>query len=211
MYQLRELRPENIDLAPFLDRICERAQYLMGNREIRIERDYDRPASLFADAGILSLSCEGLLRNAIENTPDEGRVRVSTYREEGLVSIRIHDFGVGITAENQKLIFTGFFHTQHTDAYSSKVPYAFNAGGAGVDLFRIRNFAERTGFHVDFESRRCCFLPTDSDVCPGRISACPHIGSPTECFRSGFSTFALEFKSTPVFQDKKSMKGGAMT
>jgi signal transduction histidine kinase len=197
VYQLREHRPETISLNPFMDWICERTGQGIGNREIRIERNYGRPVCLVVDPNILSLSCEGLLRNAIENTPDEGEVRVSTYSEDGIVSIRIHDYGVGITPENQKLIFVGFFHTQQTDGYSSKVPYAFNAGGAGVDLFRIKTFAERSGFDVDFESRRCCYLSTDGDACPGRISACRFISSPTDCLRSGFSTFELRFNSRP--------------
>ena len=195
VYQLREYRLETIYLAPFLNRICDRIGLDMGNREIRIERDFDRPVNMVADPDILSLSCQGLLRNAIENTPDEGKIRISTYSDDCIASIRIHDYGVGITPENQKMIFVCFFHTQHTDAYSSKVPYAFNAGGAGVDLFRIKTFAERSGFDVDFESRRCCYLPTDGDACPGRISSCRFIGSPTDCLRSGFSTFVLRFNS----------------
>ena len=46
----------------------------------------------------------------------------------------VHDYGVGITAENQKHIFEGFFVTRDTMAYSSQRPFDFNAGGKGADL-----------------------------------------------------------------------------
>lgn len=37
-------------------------------------------------------------------------------------------------------VFTldGLFHTQETDRYTSKKPYALNAGGKGLDLLRTR-------------------------------------------------------------------------
>ena len=132
-FQLKEPRIETIFLKQFLDGICDRIAMKMGNRNIRIERELDRPIHLITDINMLSMVCEGLLQNAIENTPDEGRICVSTYREAGLISVQVHDYGVGITPENQKNIFVGFFHTQNTDLYASKEPYAFNAGGAGVD------------------------------------------------------------------------------
>ncbi len=194
LFQLKEPRTETIFLPTFLNGICDRIALKLGKRNIRIERKIGRPIHLITDSNMLSMVCEGLLQNAVENTPDEGRICVSTYREEGLISVQVHDYGVGITPKNQKNIFVGFFHTQETDLYSSKEPYAFNAGGAGVDLLRIRSFAERFGFDIDFESRRCCYLPTDGDVCPGRISECHFVESPIDCQRSGFSTFKLTWR-----------------
>lgn len=196
IFHLEKPCQESIDLGPFLERICDRTESEMGNRNVRIERELERPIRLVADPNILALSFKGLLKNAIENVPDEGRVRVTTYKESNQVSIRIHDYGVGITPENQKIIFVGFFHTQVTGKYSSKAPYAFNAGGAGADLLRIKTFAERAGFKIDFESRRCCYLPADGDSCPGSISECGFVSDPKECLRSGFSTFVLRFISS---------------
>ncbi len=194
LFQIKEPRMETIFLSSFLDGICERTALKAKHRNIQIEREFDRPIHLVTDVETLSIVSEGLLRNAIENTPDEGRICVSTYREEGMTRIQVHDYGVGITFENQKILFGGFFHTQKTDFYASKSPYAFNAGGAGLDLLRIKSFSERFGFDIDFESRRCCYLPTDSDVCSGRISECRFVKSPMDCHRSGFSTFRLTWR-----------------
>jgi signal transduction histidine kinase len=103
------------------------------------------------------------------------------------------DYGVGITPENQKMIFGGFFHTQGTALYSSKSPYQFNAGGSGTDLLRIKIFSERFGFAVDFESTRCKFIPDDRDQCIGKISSCSHISDKIDCLSSGGSRFSVIF------------------
>ena len=77
--------------------------------------------------------------------------------------------------------------------YSSKRPYHFNAGGSGTDLLRMKIFAERFGFSIDYESRRCPYLPLDADACPGRISGCSFIHSHADCLASGGTVFTLHF------------------
>ena len=143
------------------------------------------------DREMLKKVCEGLLKNAIENTPDEGEISIKANKEKEGIRIEISDSGMGITTENQKMIFGGFFHTQETGLYSSKRPYQFNAGGSGTDLLRIKIFSERFGFSIDFESKRCSFIPEDKDQCLGKISSCPHIGHINECLSSGGSRFSI--------------------
>jgi len=56
--------------------------------------------------------CISLLKNAIENTPDEGKIEVNGQCKDNEIRIDVHDYGVGITSQNQKMIFGGFFHTR---------------------------------------------------------------------------------------------------
>ncbi len=123
----------------------------------------------------------GILKNAIENTPDEGRIEISVDALENEVRVEFRDYGIGITAENQRNIFAGFFHTRDTNDYSSKNPYDFYAGGAGLDLLRIKVFSEIFGFSVNFESTRCKYIPADTDLCDGKISGCPYIKDKSDC------------------------------
>jgi putative methionine-R-sulfoxide reductase with GAF domain len=159
----------------------------------KLEEAHKELKLLDMDRGVLGKVFLGLLKNAIENTPDEGKIEVTATSKEGEIRIGFHDWGVGITEQNQKMIFGGFFHTQETELYSSKRPYEFNAGGTGSDLLRIKSFSERFGFLVDFESTRCRFIPSDRDRCPGKISSCPFISDKLECFSSGASTFLIRF------------------
>ena len=103
------------------------------------------------------------------------------------------DFGIGITKENQRHLFDGLFHTLDTELYSSKKPYDFGAGGKGLNLLRIKTYGQRFGFDISAASQRCIYLPTDRDLCPGKISECPHCKTLEECLQSGGSTFCLTF------------------
>ena len=147
------------------------------------------------DRNVLKKVLEGLLKNAVENTPDEGRIEITVDKIEEGVRVEFRDYGIGITDANQKNIFSGFFHTRDTNFYTSKKPYDFYAGGAGLDLLRTKVFSEIFGFSVQFESERCKFIPRDTDLCEGKISACPFVKKRADCLSSGGSTFAIEFKT----------------
>jgi hypothetical protein len=58
----------------------------------------------------------------------------------------------------------------------------------------MKVFSEIFGFSVGHESRRCKFIPLDTDLCEGKISACPFIKAKADCLSSGGSTFWIEFK-----------------
>ncbi len=184
---------ENIPAKEFLETICNNSRQEMGTRNISINCETDNSLSLFMDKSVLTKVCKGLLKNAIENTPDQGTIVIRTASKNNNIKIDFIDYGVGITKENQELIFGGFFHTQETSLYSSKAPYEFNAGGSGADLLRIKMLSERHGFDIGFKSTRCRFLPNDMDTCPGSIEKCKHISSFEDCQAAEGSAFNLLF------------------
>ncbi|MCP4721869.1 MAG: GAF domain-containing sensor histidine kinase [Desulfobacteraceae bacterium] len=200
IYRIDEYEQESIALSDFLHRICDQAFKNMGARRLDILRDFSHSLVLNTDRNMLGKVCSGLLKNAIEATPDNGRIRVSTKCINDAIHIEIQDWGVGITEENQKNIFNGFFHTQETDFYTTKKPYAFYAGGTGSDLLRIKVFSERFGFTVSFNSTCCRYIPGVKNMCPGKVSNCPHVKDVTGCLSSGGSTFILQFPSE-AYQD----------
>jgi signal transduction histidine kinase len=182
---------ESIALRPFVERMLEQLKVRASHRDIRVRLDVSGDDTVAMDPGILEHVLMGLLRNAVENTPDEGTLAIVSARQGNRVRLEIRDFGIGITEENQKFIFDGLFHTQATDLYASRKPYDFNAGGKGLDLLKAKAYARRLGFDLSMQSRRCVHLPTDRDVCPGTISACRHCQRPDDCLASGGSTFCL--------------------
>ncbi len=200
LFEVEDIRVEKIPLAEFLHDVCDEAIASMGEREVNIIGNFEKEIVLTMDRTILKKVCMGLLKNAIENTPDEGKIEINAKTQDDEVLIDFHDYGVGITPQNQKLILGGFFHTQDTDFYSSKRPYEFNAGGSGSDLLRAKTFSERYGFSVDFESTRCKHIPHDTDMCQGRISACHFITQESECISLGGSTFSIRFPQEHVLR-----------
>ena len=140
----------------------------------------------------------GLLKNSIENTPDEGLVRVVLEQKGQWIQLKVQDFGIGITEENQRYLFDGLFHTLDTELYTSKKPYDFGAGGKGLDLLKMKVYSKRFGFDISAGSQRCIHLPKERDLCPGKISLCKYCKQPEDCLSSGGSTFCLSFQSSPL-------------
>lgn len=185
--------PENISLYPFTENLLERIKKQASHRKLQIILDGAKDLLLHVDPKILDESLKGLIKNAIENTPDEGMIRIVLEQKGQWIQLKVMDFGVGITKDNQKHLFDGLFHTQETEMYTSKKPFDFGAGGKGLDLLRIKTYGHRFGFDISEGSQRCIYLPMDRDLCPGKISECPYCKTRDDCLRSGGSTFCLSF------------------
>jgi len=186
---------QSINLFPFVLDILERVKSLSRHRKIYFQATGKNDLFVFIDPLILQNVVEGLLKNAVENTPDGGTVRVKVEQRQEKILLHVSDDGVGITEENQPYIFDGLFPTKETELYASKKPYDFGAGGKGLDLFRMKIYAERFGFDLSVMSKRCVHLPTDQDECPGDISQCPHVKDAKECAEAGGTTFTVAFPS----------------
>ncbi len=182
-----------IDLKPFAEKLLASVRTKAIHRELSFELRGPTDLKVRMNPVILEDATEALLRNAVENTPDEGLIRILLEAGEEKVFFKVKDFGVGITPENRKHLFQAFYHTRESDQYATRRPYDFDAGGKGLALFRIRSYAEQYEFDFFFNSKRCSFIPDDRDSCPGRISACPHCNSLRDCLTSGGSTFWLVF------------------
>jgi hypothetical protein len=135
----------------------------------------------------------GLIRNAVENTPDGSRIEVSVRSGEGGPELVVADFGVGITEENQRLIFEEFFTTAEPMQYATRNPFDFDAGGRGFDLLRMRIFSERYHFKIRLRSNRCRHVPQAADVCPGDVENCAHCSVKQNCLDSGGTSVTVQF------------------
>ena len=166
---------------------------LYSHREVAVLAQLDSAPSILVPPEVLQKVVDGLLRNAIENTPDEGKVEVAVRKKGEGALLVVRDYGVGIPEEAQKRIFEGFFTTRDMMAYSSKRPFDFNAGGKGADLLRMKIFSERYHFQIHMASTRCKRLPKETDVCPGRISQCPFCSKTEDCHQSGGTIFTVYF------------------
>ncbi len=192
-YGLSESLVQEIPLSGFLE---ERLPFLAAqhaHRRLDVVRHLDSSASVRMPRDVLEKVVDGLVRNAVENTPDGGRIDVRVRARGKGVELVVEDHGVGIVEEDQKRIFEGFFAVQDTLDYSSKRPFDFNAGGKGSDLLRMKVFSERYGFQLNMTSSRCRFLEQEGTACPGDLNRCGHCKTEEDCRHSGGSTFTAFF------------------
>ena len=164
------------------------------HRRIDVQTDLERDVGdVQLPAEILDKIVTGLVRNAIEYTPDGGRVNIYVQPGNSGPELIVSDSGIGITEENKKLIDGQFFTTTDTYHYGTGNPFDFNAGGRGLDLLRMRVFAERYPLKLSMESERCQYIATSKENCPGSVEKCGHCDSVEDCHRSGGTTFTMAF------------------
>jgi len=193
IFGVRKLPPEEICLDRFVTDKLREMMPMFDHRKVMIRTRLSPTAPIMMPSEPVEKIFSGLLRNAIENTPDEGEVLIRVEEIGKMVRLAVEDRGIGIVPEHQQRIFEGFFPTQETIDYSSKSPFEFNAGGKGADLLRMKIFSERYNFKIEMESQRCRYIPSPSDQCPGRISACEHCSKTEDCMNSGGSVFRVVF------------------
>ena len=189
----KKTEPKVLDLAQEVQGRLDALKSLFSHREVSVLTQLEPAPSILLPPEVLHKVVDGLIRNAIENTPDEGKIEVAVQKKGHGTLLVVRDYGVGIPQEAQKRIFEGFFTTRDTMAYSSKRPFDFNAGGKGADLLRMKIFSERYGFQINMASTRCKHLPKETDVCPGRISHCTLCSKTEDCHQTGGTIFMVHF------------------
>jgi signal transduction histidine kinase len=190
----RDARPEEINLARFTAEYVKMLRPKFAHRRLALEVSLEDTAPVHVPGDVLGKVIEGLIRNAVENTPDGGEVTVAIRAGKTGPELEIRDSGIGITAENQKLIFGNYFTASDPLQYSTRSPYDFKAGGKGFDLLRMQMFAERYGFKILMNSTRCRFIPTDRDECPGAVGECKHVHGAEQCRETGGTVVTVMFQ-----------------
>jgi PAS domain S-box-containing protein len=189
----REINLRPLRLKPTIERVAAMIPGFSSHRHVRMNTEIREAPCALIDETIVEKSLMSLVKNAIENTPDGGTVTISLGASSDGVELVVRDTGVGITEESQKQIFGGFYHARETDFYSTRRPFDFDAGGKGLELLKLRMFADAYQFRVACESTRCVHLSGEDATCPGAISNCPHVHDEAGCARAGGTAFTLVF------------------
>ena len=189
----RESTPEKIVLGDFVSDSIKKMAPFFSHRSCRIVETIRSGSTIFISGDVLRKIVEGLVRNAIEYTPDGGRIDVIVRDSQNGVTLEVRDTGAGITADKQRLLFENYFTPPETLHYSSKKPFDFNAGGKGFDLLRMKIFSERYGFNLSLISQRCPLIPEEEDLCPGDVVKCGENDVGVACLDSGGTTVRVDF------------------
>lgn len=190
IFSTRDLVIQDIFLNRFVEKRIEAIKPDIAHRNISLITRLKSSSPIRMPADPLRKTVDGLIRNAIENTPDGRKIEILVHQKGNGMQFVVKDYGIGLTREAQKRIFEGFFSTQETMNYSSKRPFDFNAGGKGADLLRMKIFSEKYNFKISMTSQRCRRIPKNKDSCPGSIQECKKIQGP-EC--NGMTTVTCFF------------------
>ncbi|HNM36578.1 MAG TPA: HAMP domain-containing sensor histidine kinase, partial [Anaerolineales bacterium] len=106
---------------------------------------------IYGDSERLYQALQNVVSNAIKYTPDKGIITIDGRLLPGFIEITVKDTGIGISPENQSLIFDKFGQLGRTDLHSSGKT-KFKGGGPGLGLSITRGIIEAHGGTIWVES-----------------------------------------------------------
>lgn len=183
---------DSINLSPWIMNLLDRLRPYFRRRNIELWTSLAADVILEIPEQALTKAVAGIIRNAIEYTPDGGLIEIKSSTRDGGVSLDIVDHGVGMTKDTQMFALHGFVHAGETNNYSSGKAYDFGAGGGGADLLRIKILSERYRFKLSFTSSLCGYID-EASACCGNNKLCPYCETRENCLFSGGTTFTLQF------------------
>ena len=134
-----------VQLAEVIERCAETAQLKANRKQIALEIEVppNLPA-VHGDASLLRDVVQNLLDNAIQYTPEGGRVRVSATAGPREAVVTVDDTGMGIPLAEQERIFERFYRVD--------VARSREAGGTGLGLSIAKHIVEAHGGRLWVES-----------------------------------------------------------
>jgi signal transduction histidine kinase len=130
----------DFDLSATLDNALTLVRERAGRHGIALHMSVDeRLAQVRADERKIRQILLNLLSNAINFTPEGGRIEVRAAPSNGAVEVSVNDSGVGIAPEDQEAIFEEF---RQVGTAAKKVE------GTGLGLALSRKFIELHGGRI---------------------------------------------------------------
>jgi signal transduction histidine kinase len=118
---------------------------------------------IYVDHSRIMQAIGNVLNNAIKFTPDGGAITIDGRLLQGFIDVTVADTGIGISHEDQSIIFEKFGQLGRVDLHSSGKT-KFKGGGPGLGLPIARGILEAHGGSIWVES-----LGYDEKNCPGSI------------------------------------------
>ena len=127
----RTVTKERVDLAEVVSEVLHRLAPLAEGKGITFETEFQPDCGILAGFDDLYQVAFNLVENAIKYNCPEGLVRVLLLRQDGRVSLRVEDTGIGIPENEREKVFDRFYRV---DKARSRA-----AGGAGLGLSIVRD------------------------------------------------------------------------
>lgn len=134
-----------LDLRPALTSALESARFAAERRQLVLDLDApDGPLPVCGDEEGLERVFSNLVGNAAKYTPRSGTVRLAVRYLDDEVEISVADQGIGISAEDQKRLFTEFFRSTN--------PVALAEPGTGLGLAISSRIVSGHGGRIEVDS-----------------------------------------------------------
>ncbi len=131
----------------------ERAEWAFNNlrlsaevKKILLINEIDKTLCVSADMNMILSIIQNLVSNAIKFTPHEGIIKIMSKKEDRHILVSVSDNGVGMTIEQQKMIFK--IGSNHSTSGTNR------ESGSGLGLLLCKELVEIHGGKIWAESEK---------------------------------------------------------
>ena len=137
-FKLQETTPSSL-----IEEVVESLKYTAEKKGLDLLYEKKEASLISIDSDRLKQILINIIGNAVKYTP-EGGVTVTTHVEKDKLYIRVSDTGIGISAEDQKKLFTRFYRVKSRETDSIR--------GTGLGLWITRNIINQMNGGISVES-----------------------------------------------------------
>ena len=138
-----EIRPASFYVHEALPEVLSTIRPLAMAKNVRLRHRSETRLAVVADRVRFKQILYNLLSNGVKFTPANGEVAIEWFEEKGFICVSVADTGIGISAEDQELIFEEFRQVAGEEAHQ----------GTGLGLTITKRLIQQMGGRIWLESR----------------------------------------------------------
>ncbi len=140
------IEPEILDIRDISDKVIEGLEQRIKEKDHKFVKTYSKDIpKIKLDRKLVSVILENVLSNAINYTPEKGKIKLKILRNTRNVKIIISDTGIGIPEKQQNRIFEKLFRADNVKVTDTD--------GTGLGLYIVKSILDQTGGKIWFKSK----------------------------------------------------------
>ena len=143
-YASEVFTPSHINLTHHVKTVFDTLQEMATMKKIILDNKIEENTIVYADKKLLRSILQNLISNAIQYTPQGGRIIISAKNKEDKLTTEVKDTGNGMPKEILEKLFTPQLNTLLKARETKK--------GAGIGLLLVKGFLEKNGGEIWVES-----------------------------------------------------------
>ncbi|MBD3306174.1 PAS domain S-box protein [candidate division KSB3 bacterium] len=140
-------QPETLELAAQIEQASQLLDSMAAHKQIRVTTSIETGVTVYADQHMLGIIVRNLLSNALKFTPDGGTVTIVAESHDEMITISVHDTGVGMNAHKLRRLFL-------IGERKISTPGTNREKGTGLGLILCKEFVEHQGGTIWVESQK---------------------------------------------------------
>ncbi len=129
------MREETVDLTALADDVVVSHEAFIEESGLSIHLDAQPNVKTIGDEDLIKQAITNLVSNAVRYTDEGGSITISVAREGRMAAISVADTGIGLSPEEEKMVFSRFWRADSGRAKES--------GGLGVGLALVKEIVDR--------------------------------------------------------------------